>query len=376
VTSGSQRAPYRCLVVGSTVSPYLVELFDRVAATPGHDVLFVHRSRRDASSFEHEWAGSSVRAIREGRAWSASSVAAVLRLHPNAVICLGHTSPLNLATSLACRIFFRAKAFYFGDTNGHQTIAECRTTPRARVFLAAKRLLLGHLFPTSLDLGATNRAAAKLMGIARGLTVPLYSVNFESLGDAQPLEAMRTMESPRLLCVSRLVEQKNLETLLRSWRRHLAAGGAGSLTVVGGGPLRGRLEDEIDGLPKSRVQLAGAVPREQRGAAFAAADGLVLPSTKEPWGIVVTEALGLGIPVLASRAVGAARSLKAMAGGAVELCGTTAEALERGLAAFVDELPERRREAQRVSAAIRRHYGMGGAAARVAGVLAAAAEEC
>ena len=57
------------------------------------------------------------------------------------------------------------------------------------------------------------------------------------------------------------------------------------------------------------MELLGAVPRPNLGALFRRADALLLPSLTEPWGIVVVEALGMGLPVIATPAVGAAVSL-------------------------------------------------------------------
>jgi glycosyltransferase involved in cell wall biosynthesis len=60
----------------------------------------------------------------------------------------------------------------------------------------------------------------------------------------------------------------------------------------------------LDNLP-SNVTYRGALPHADLQARLAEADALVLPSIEENFGLVVTEALSSGLPVIASDAVGA-----------------------------------------------------------------------
>lgn len=72
------------------------------------------------------------------------------------------------------------------------------------------------------------------------------------------------------------------------------------LVLVGDGPERARIEAAGDG----RVTFLGAQPPEQVARAYRAADVFVLPSEREGWPNVVTEALASGLPVVASRVGG------------------------------------------------------------------------
>jgi glycosyltransferase involved in cell wall biosynthesis len=114
-------------------------------------------------------------------------------------------------------------------------------------------------------------------------------------------------DSSCVLFVGQLKEYKGIAELLAAW-----AGldePRATLRVVGNGPLEPdvRAAAARDG----RVQLAGYVPQAQLPAELADARCLVLPSIttavdREPWGLVVNEAMHAGRPVVVSDAVGAA----------------------------------------------------------------------
>ena len=101
----------------------------------------------------------------------------------------------------------------------------------------------------------------------------------------------------RFLFIGRLVEQKDLPTLLAALR---AAPGV-ELWIAGTGPLAAQLEAEAAGLP---VRFLGEVPHARVSELLHDCRGLVLCSTHEGVPNVVLEALAHGRPVIAT-AVGA-----------------------------------------------------------------------
>ena len=119
------------------------------------------------------------------------------------------------------------------------------------------------------------------------------------------------------------------------------------LVFAGEGSLRAQLEAEAVSLGVAgRMRFLGFVNQTQLPAIYTAADLMVLPSTYEPFGVVVNEAMLCGCPVVASDRVGAARDLIApVTPGFIFPCGDMAAltaVLQRelsdrlGLAAFAD----------------------------------------
>ncbi|HEY2777407.1 MAG TPA: glycosyltransferase [Gaiellaceae bacterium] len=105
------------------------------------------------------------------------------------------------------------------------------------------------------------------------------------------VSAAETLESPAFLHVGSLTERKNVVRLADAF----AALGRGSLTFVGDGPLRSRLE----GRPFVRV--VGRVPHADVPSWLAAADVVCGPALIEPFGQSILEAMACGRSVVATR---------------------------------------------------------------------------
>jgi glycosyltransferase involved in cell wall biosynthesis len=113
-----------------------------------------------------------------------------------------------------------------------------------------------------------------------------------------------------VLYLGRLEDTKGVEFLVRGWA--LLNPDDALLVLAGAGALRQKLEVLVHerGVVHN-TRFVGYVPPEKAVLYYALADLLVLPSVtmptgKEPWGLVVNEAMNQGVPVVATEAVGAA----------------------------------------------------------------------
>jgi glycosyltransferase involved in cell wall biosynthesis len=111
------------------------------------------------------------------------------------------------------------------------------------------------------------------------------------------LERFRPLPAPdgptAYLCVGGLTERKNVFRLARAFER--LEDGDSTLTFVGDGPLRSRLEG------RPGIHLAGSIPHEQIPERIAAAHVLCQPSLVEPFGQAVLEAMACARSVVATR---------------------------------------------------------------------------
>ncbi len=102
----------------------------------------------------------------------------------------------------------------------------------------------------------------------------------------------------KFLYVGRLAPEKNLACLVQLFNRYPNY----QLTLIGQGPQYAALQAQAG----QNVALVGHVANEDLARWYQSHDIFILPSLREPWGLVVEEALYYGLPVLASDQVGAA----------------------------------------------------------------------
>ena len=116
--------------------------------------------------------------------------------------------------------------------------------------------------------------------------------------------AARNGDGPVFVCVGSLTERKNVVRLADAFERL----GQGRLVFVGDGPLRARLEG------RPGVEVVGRVPHDQVAGYIAAADVLCQPSTIEPFGQALLEAMAMERSVVATSVGGPPEFVSAEAG--------------------------------------------------------------
>jgi glycosyltransferase involved in cell wall biosynthesis len=193
----------------------------------------------------------------------------------------------------------------------------------------------------------------------KGLLVADYGVAAERITVAEPGvdRAPRAAGSQpgaplALLAVGAVVPRKGYDVLVaalegladRDWR----------LTIIG---AQDRAPQTMSALRRQiaaaglseRIRLAGAVDDAALAVAYAGADLFVMPSLFEGYGMVLTEALARGLPILCT--TGGAAAETAHDAAALKVPPGDVAALRAGLARLLDDADERRRRAEAAWAA-------------------------
>jgi glycosyltransferase involved in cell wall biosynthesis len=174
-----------------------------------------------------------------------------------------------------------------------------------------------------LSIGSWNRQFYLHYGVAeeRIHSVP-YAVDngfFQSIAR----EASRTREQlreslglkagkPVILYASKLTARKRVIDLLDAYIKLSPDGRSepdACLLVVGDGELRAELLSRINALGWNSIKILGFKNQTELPRYFDLCDVFVLPSLKEPWGLIINEVMNAARPVIASDQVGAAPDL-------------------------------------------------------------------
>jgi L-malate glycosyltransferase len=224
-----------------------------------------------------------------------------------AVFFLGYHRVENILAALVCRILGRRTIL--------MTESKYDDFPRS-VWLELGKRLLSVPFQGALVGGRRHKEYVEFLGmrkkpIAFGYdTVSRDRMRANAGGEIAP--AGRPFSQRSFLAVSRFIRKKNLPFLVDVHSRYTELAGAESrpLVIVGEGVERGAIEKARSAHRRPElVELTGALESPDVAKRMANALALCIPSTEEQWGLVVNEAVSLGLPVLASSCCGSVDTL-------------------------------------------------------------------
>jgi glycosyltransferase involved in cell wall biosynthesis len=304
----------RVALVTTYLSDYRLPLYRRLAASHGLEVLCYGRGGRYAPPWFADLDAQLAAADFPARALTGGAAEALsLGRGYDAVIAPFAGGSMLPAAYAGARRF--GAPFVLWASVWHQ--------PRSSVHLATLPLI-HHIYRDAdavIAYGEHVRRFVKRMRgrdddvfiAAQAVEQDLFARPVSDAEIAALRERFALGDGPLVLYTGRLEETKGIAVLAEAWPRVAAAGvgpagGAqapAQLLLVGDGPLR----DRIAAVPGARA--IGPLPRAELAIAYAASAACVVPSIptprfKEPWGLVVNEAMSQARPVIATTAVGAA----------------------------------------------------------------------
>ena len=176
--------------------------------------------------------------------------------------------------------------------------------------------------------------AAKIRKLAGGVDVERFVVT----ADRSAVRSGLGLPDDRfiLFSVRRLAPRMGLDNLIKAMPSVAARHPKALLLIGGKGPEAGRLAALVEELGlRAHVRLTGFIPDDQLVSYYQAADLFVLPTVAlEGFGLVTTEALACGVPVVGT-SVGATPEILSGLDPRLVIPGASPEALAEGIGAFL-----------------------------------------
>ena len=182
------------------------------------------------------------------------------------------------------------------------------------IWLELAKTLVLSCYNAAIVGGARHRAYFRFLGFRRRPVVLGYDgVGTDRIrqqaGENDPAHSFA--ERP-FVFVGRFVAKKNLVTLVEGYARYVALAGrsARRLILIGSGDEEAAVQARADELGVApNISFPGFLGAEAVSRTLSTAAALLLVSHEEQWGLVVNEALALGIPVVVSHEVGSREAL-------------------------------------------------------------------
>jgi 1,2-diacylglycerol 3-alpha-glucosyltransferase len=276
-----------------------IEMVGRTGVHPG--LVFRHE-QRDALN---------IVTLMPQESWSSAGQVRLSRLlwnkldefKPDAVLVPGYYTWSGISAALWAKRRARRSILMTESTR--------QDHPRRNWKEAGKSLLLKGLFDGAIAGGRRHREYLTSLGMEPGSIGVRYDVVdnefFRRECDLlrQRPGANHDLPAHYFLYVGRFAPEKNLEFLIRSYLEYRARGGEWSLVLAGDGPeFHLRREQAERSAYASDIHFTGLKTTPELVRFFAFAGAFVLPSTREPWGLVVNEAMAAGLPVIVSHSCG------------------------------------------------------------------------
>jgi glycosyltransferase involved in cell wall biosynthesis len=231
----------------------------------------------------------------------------------------------------------------------------------------AKRWMLARC-DAALVGGRVHARYLEDLGFPAGRIVPGYDVvdnEYFRRGSALVRQGPRARRAAAGLpddyffACTRFIARKNVDLLLMAYARYRARakGAPWGLVVAGAGEEAARLRALAQELGLGGVVWPGFVQYDRLPLYYGLASAFVHAASSEPWGLVVNEAIASELPVLVSRAVGAASELVAHGVNGYVFDPLDADDLAHAMTQLAEMSADRRADMARTSAAIADRWG-------------------
>ena len=302
----------RVAVIVNFPSGYMVELFNAIARRGDVDlhVLYLRglppgRQWKVFRAIEHPHTTVKEWRVHPHFYLNSGLFRALAGLRPDVVVVTQYAS-IGMQLVMWAASALRVPWVYWSERPGVEwTELPIFESEALRRFFRAVALVPVRLLPRQVW-GIGTRAVSRFRELTRA---PCENLPYHSdLTKLLSIPRGARAQPIRFLYSGKLNERKGVDLLVAALDALADRGVEISIDFMGDGPLKPSIEALASRRPE-RIRHLGFKEIDDVPPVLAACDVLVCPSRYDGWGMVVTEAMAAGMPVVASRATGAALDL-------------------------------------------------------------------
>lgn len=301
-------------VLSNSPGPNQAQYFDELAKIPEIDLTVYYCAKRNI-----KWQGTDICKLSHDARFMVNlnpwaETREYLHCNPSALLLAflkqydlimiqGYSYPTALATMLACVIFKKPFVFWgeMIDRNPRPITVPIKQYIVWPCFYRAQAVL---------TMGQSGVQSFQKIGVeAKRIYEVPYSCNLEDYLNVQRNLNHSNYRRKRILLIAQLIKRKRVDIALKAFLSLSERYRDWDMVICGDGPCRVELEGMVGTKEKDRVMFKGFVAKEEQPKIYADSDIFLLTSVQDGWGMVITEAMASGLPVVSTYMVASAKAL-------------------------------------------------------------------
>ena len=314
--------PIRLAILVNTIAPYRLPIYARLADR--FEALVLHGGREA----NRTWSVAMPKSLRSHKIWTVqipmrkqTGVAGIwdtqyVHLPAGLLWWLPKFAPDAILTNeLGLRTWI---ALLYGHLTGIPVWVQWEGTLHSEehivAFKKSLRLRLAKVIQHWVSYGAPSTEYLRSIGVQPKCLVEVQNcVPHEIFLETSetPAHPFEGAPRPLLLSVGQLIPRKGFHTLIDACGRLARNGKEFTLVLVGAGPEQQHLEKQAQHVGLRHFHVLPHQSQAALSALYKAASAFVFPTLEDVWGLVVSEAIWAGTPVLCSKYAGSSEIVNA-----------------------------------------------------------------
>lgn len=307
----------RIALVHNIISPYRINLFERVSSSPDLDLTVFYLSE---SYSERKWKinkdGNYKNHILKGFSLELGNIIVdikpsifkdLIRHDPDVIILGGISDPSMMLAYIFAKLRGKKTIIWSEGTSSATSLLGKLVTPLTKVLVRNSDSMI---VPGNVSKDYYSELGATSIFIAPNAVDYDFFSERKAITKKDELKGRLGLIKHRyLLFVGQLIPRKGVDVLISSYARLRKEGFNVGLVIVGDGPLHDRLQLRCVEEAIPDVRFTGWVSDEDKANYYSVCDVFVLPTHEDVWGLVINEAMSSSLPVITTLKAGAASDM-------------------------------------------------------------------